>query len=126
MTESRESSSAKGGGSSNQFSSGPDSAADKDARRERLLKVLLENQVISTAQAQLALADQEVTDMSFEEVLLARHWVDQATLDRLAPWLKSAPESEAIRRSPAGSRDYKQNLKEYIKLMEKILGMGWE
>ena len=92
-----------------------------------LIKLLIENKVISSAQAQLAMADQEVTGMTFDEVLLARRWVDEATLERLAPWLskaKSAGTAKLNISPPSG--DYEENLKHYRRLMEQILGEGWD
>jgi hypothetical protein len=101
------------------------SGSDK-AKRQDLARQLVELNFLSAAQAQLALADQEVTGMSFEEVLLARHWVDPATLEKLAPWLNEAPAEEPSALTAPASDDYEQNLQHYRRLIEKILGTSWE
>lgn len=93
---------------------------------ERLAEVLIENKVISEAQIQLAQADQEVSDMSLDEVLLARGWVDKKTLNGLAPWLYEKPKEESIVRFAPGEKDYKESLKHYRSLMEKIIGESWD
>ena len=52
-----------------------------------LIKVLLAEGVISQAQADLAARDAENMSMGLDDVLLARRWVTEETLQRLAPWL---------------------------------------
>ena len=101
------------------------SGSDK-AKRQDLARLLVQQHLLSEAQAQLALADQEVTGMTFEEVLLARHWVDQATLEKLAPWLTEAPQDDPAALPSPPSDDYEQNLQRYRRLIEKILGTSWE
>jgi len=101
------------------------SGSDK-AKRQDLARQLVEQNLLSAAQAQLALADQEVTGMTFEEVLLARHWVDRDTLEKLAPWLTEAPPGDLSALSSPASDDYEQNLQRYRRLIEKILGTSWE
>ena len=92
-----------------------------------LVKILIEQKIISSAQAQLAMADQEVTGMTFEEVLLARRWVDEATLEKLAPWISKTKGAGA--KAPekmVPSDDYQGNLKIYRQLMDEILGTSWD
>jgi hypothetical protein len=103
-------------------SSGP----DKAALRQELARKLIEQNIVSAAQVQLALADQEVSGMTFEEVLLARHWIDESTLERLAPWVRSAPQERVEDIVTAVSDDYDENLRQYRRLMEKILGTSWD
>lgn len=96
----------------------------------RLIQALVNEKLISSAQAELAKSDGQVSGMTVAEVLLARRWVSEQTLDRVAPWLKNeqAPpgvvtSSDASQRSDAGrgETDYQQNLKVYRQLMHKIL-----
>lgn len=92
----------------------------------KLLQTLLDNKVISPAQGQLLLADQEVTGMTLDEVILARGWITESKLDEIAPWRKQAPKPENVLRVTAGSKNYQQNFKQYRALMEKILGVSWD
>ena len=101
-------------------------SGSEKAKRQDLARMLVEQRILSAAQAQLALADQEVTGMNFEEVLLARHWVDQATLEKLAPWINEKPQEDLSTLGPPASDDYEQNLQRYRRLIEKILGTSWE
>lgn len=91
-----------------------------------LARVLIDQNIISAAQMQLALADKEVTGMTLEEILLARGWITEKTLDSVAPWLRKPDEEETVSKFPPGQRTYEQSLKEYKKLMEKILGTSWD
>lgn len=91
-----------------------------------LIQALLEQKIVSPAQAQLLLADQEVTGMSIDEVILARGWITEAKLDEIAPWRKKAAEDKGSLRVSAGSKNYQQNLKQYRALMERILGVSWD
>lgn len=80
--------------------------------------------------------------MTIAEVLMARGWVKQETLDRVAPWLnettiakptsqtaqtaphqaKSATKTEPQTVNPGhGESDYEHNLLVYRQLMHKIL-----
>ncbi|HEY9868835.1 MAG TPA: hypothetical protein V6D08_06695 [Candidatus Obscuribacterales bacterium] len=102
------------------------SGSDKAALRQELARKLIEQNIVSAAQVQLALADQEVSGMTFEEVLLARHWIDEATLERLAPWVKNAPQERVEDIVTSLSDDYDENLRQYRRLMEKILGTSWD
>ncbi len=52
-----------------------------------LLQVLIDAQIISEAQSQLAQSDSVNMSMSIDEVLLARGWLDAPTLEKHAPWL---------------------------------------
>ncbi len=52
-----------------------------------LLRVLIDAEIISEAQAQLAQSDSANMNMSIDEVLLARGWLDAPTLEKHAPWL---------------------------------------
>jgi hypothetical protein len=99
---------------------------DQSKSTPDLAKVLVEQNVISAAQIQLALADKEVTGMSLEEILLARGWITEQALDTIAPWLKKKPEQSATTTFPPGPRTYENSLREYKRLMEKILGTSWD
>ena len=102
-----------------------------------LLQVLIEAQIISQAQAQLAQSDSENMSMTIDEVLLARGWLDAPTLRKHAPWLFAKRESaadstennSAMRKSgplqitdtQGSSDDYGTNLARYRALMRDIL-----
>ena len=95
--------------------------------RPDLLKALLESKTISKAQADLAQADQQMTGMTVEEVLIARGWVTKEVLAKVAPWLQE--DAAAKKAAPAGdnasgsiSGDYLSNLQKYRELVSKILG----
>jgi hypothetical protein len=96
--------------------------------RPGLAQLLIENKLISEAQADLAVGDQEITGMSFDEVLLLRGWIDKDTLYKFAPWLNAPvnPSSEIIEIGTSIGTTYQENLKVYRRLIEKILGKGWE
>lgn len=109
--------------------------ADEDPTT-RLLKILLAEGIISQAQADLALKDCENMSMALEEVLLARRWVQEEVLYKLAPWLlQESQEAEQARQSgnirvsgqaltetSGSSDDYGTNLARYRSLMRDILG----
>ncbi len=106
-----------------------DSDDANSRNRPGLAQLLIENRVISEAQADLAVADQEITGLSFDEVLLLRGWVDKDTLFKVAPWLDAAPSSpasEVLELSTSIGSSYQENLKVYRRLIEKILGKGWD
>jgi hypothetical protein len=98
-------------------------------RDRKLIQVLIDEKLISAAQAELAKSDGDVSGMTIAEVLLARRWVKEATLDRIAPWLKDSPGSAPIvvtAKNPVeqnnhGETAYQHNLKRYRQLMHKIL-----
>ncbi len=100
-------------------------STDKDLK---LIQVLIDEKLISAAQAELAKSDGEVSGMTLAEVLLARRWVNEQTLDRVAPWLKESHAAPTMV-TTAGDTDqnsfgdsvYQQNLKRYRQLMHKIL-----
>lgn len=96
--------------------------------RPGLTQLLIDNNIISEAQADLAVADQEITGLSMEEVLILRGWVDRETLYKLAPWLKASakPEQELLDISTSIGSSYTENVKVYRRLIEKILGRGYE
>lgn len=105
--------------------------SDESTERDlKLLQVLINEKLISAAQADLAKSDGAVSGMTVAEVLLARRWVNEQTLDRVAPWLKTEQVPPAVvissnepQRSDAvrGDADYQHNLKVYRQLMHKIL-----
>jgi hypothetical protein len=101
--------------------------------RPGLAQLLIDNKLISEAQADLAAIDQEITGMSFDEVVLLRGWVDRETLIKIAPWLNApanaASQAESQQIMELGTSigtHYQENLKVYRRLMEKILGKGWD
>jgi len=71
----------------NQDTAKSDSDSDSDNGEKRLLQVLIDAQIISEAQSQLAQSDSVNMSMSIDEVLLARGWLDAPTLEKHAPWL---------------------------------------
>lgn len=92
----------------------------------KLLAILLEEKVISAAQAQLLLADQEVTGMTVEEVVLARGWITEARLNEIAPWRTEPAAGKDVLHVSAGSKEYQHNFNQYRALMESILGISWD
>lgn len=100
----------------------------ESSRRPGLAQLLIDSKLLSEAQADLAVADQEITGLSFDEVLLLRGWVDKETLFRVAPWLNAPdnPTSEILELSTSIGTTYQENLKVYRRLIEKILGKGWD
>ncbi len=98
---------------------------DKDLK---LIQVLIDEKLISAAQAELAKSDGAVSGMTLAEVLLARRWVNEQTLERIAPWLKESHPAPAVvttaedkDHNSHGDSVYQQNLKRYRQLMHKIL-----
>lgn len=85
--------------------------AEHKKRMAQLIRLLIEQRVISSAQAELAVADQQLTGMDFDEVLLARRWVSEGTLYQLAPWLLEEKESESAskERSIAAEKPVDEN-----------------
>jgi hypothetical protein len=75
-------------------------APDKQ-KFEELLKLLVEQKIISAPQADIARADVGVTGMSLDEVLVARRWVTEEKLYTLAPWLKQQPVVTPDAQTPA-------------------------
>jgi hypothetical protein len=61
---------------------------DRPKASKKLADALLENNLLSKAQIDLAIADQEMSDIPLEEILLVRGWITEANLYRVAPWLK--------------------------------------
>ena len=91
-----------------------------------LAQLLVEQKIISSAQAQLAIADQEVSGMTLQEVLLARSWVDEATLYALAPWLKGSARADISKFIRKPNKSFEENRKQYQRILEQILGTSWD
>lgn len=94
----------------------------------KLIQVLIDEKLISSAQAELAKSDGEVSGMTIAEVLLARRWVSEQTLARVAPWLNQSQSAPVVvttvedkDSNSHGDVVYQQNLKRYRQLMHKIL-----
>ena len=96
-----------------------------------LIKKLLDQKLISAPQAEIAKADAEITGMTVDEVLIARRWVQEEALFRLAPWLRASDRPESTSETHAvenrasdwqSSDDFDDNLQKYRDLMEAILG----
>ena len=96
--------------------------------RPGLAQLLIDSKVISEAQADLAVGDQEITGLNFDEVLLLRGWIDKDTLYKLAPWLgvPQNPTGDILELGTSVGTNYQENLKVYRRLIEKILGKGWD
>ena len=90
-----------------------------------LLAILVKSQVISQAQADLVANDHQLTAMPYEDILLARHWVDEKTLYTLAPWLNDVSRDDANDTAHAGVT-YDENLRKYRIIMAEILGESSE
>jgi hypothetical protein len=107
---------------------------DHKQQYDELLKTLVEQKLLSSPQAEIAKADAEVTGMAVDEVLIARRWLTEETLHKLAPWLKQlsppgqqtqSPDSGQAEPKPAelkSSDDFDENLQKYRALMDGILG----
>ena len=77
--------------------------SDSDSAK-RLTEVLLENNLLSQAQIELALVDQEITGIPLEEVLIVRGWITSEKLYDIAPWLQPdviQQANEAVKMSTA-------------------------
>ena len=61
----------------------------------KLADLLLENEALSGAQVELALADQEINDIPLEEILLVRGWITEEKLYAISPWLKPGSKERA-------------------------------
>lgn len=61
----------------------PMSAADSTSSKKRLGGYLVEAGLLTTAQVDVALNDQKLTGMRFGEILAARGWVKQQTIEYL-------------------------------------------
>jgi len=94
-----------------------------DARYQELLRLLVDNKLISQAQANLVTTDHEATGMNVEDILLARRWVNEEKLDELAPWLKGA---EPAGRETSSGQSYQNNLRKYRQMLAEILGESSE
>lgn len=99
-----------------------------DARDQELLRVLLDNKVISKGQFDLVHTDHEATGMNVEDILIARRWVTEETLSTYAPWLVDAASSPAEQpgQKIGSVESYEENLKKYRMLLAKILGESSE
>lgn len=72
-----------------------------------LAEILVDNNLLSVAQIELAIADQEINDIPLEEILLYRGWMTQEKLYEIAPWLKPG---SGIKPPPASKPGFnKQN-----------------
>ncbi len=101
---------------------------------QELLKALLTAQIISQAQADLAMQDCQNMSMSLDEVLLARRWVSEEALKEHAPWLyqnnaeqtqnntNNKNSGQVVTEHSGSSDDYGANLARYRSLMRDILG----
>ena len=92
-----------------------------------LLKVLVANNLLSSAQADLVLNDQQNTGMSIDEILVARGWIEEATIAKLRPGRKN--ERDGKKGSDPAARpgnSYEENLKRYRILLADILGESSE
>ena len=98
-----------------------------DARDQELLRVLLDNKVISKGQFDLVHNDHAVTGMNVVDILLARRWVSEETLNSYAPWLlEKTPSEDKSARDVGAAGSYEENLKKYRQLLAEILGESSE
>ena len=96
-------------------------------RGRDLLRALVDGKVISQAQADLVTQDHENTGMAIDEILVARRWITEETLGKLAPWLNDSSGREpAAEETQAATGSYEENLKKYRKIMAEILGESSE
>ena len=96
-------------------------AEEREKADEELIRVLLENKLISQAQANLIRADQANTGMSIDEILIARSWIDSQTIQRLLP-------SREVEGTSAfePSESFEENLRKYRQILARILGESSE
>src|SRR5271154_7337940 len=97
----------------------PDTKTPASDQPPDLLSILVQQKIISPAQAQLVKTDIEVTGMLTEDILLARRWVKPEKLFQLAPWLKL--ETEPVPNRENDPREYRENLKRYRQFTNEIL-----
>jgi len=71
-------------------------------RKKRLGGYLVEAGLLTPAQVDVALNDQKMTGMRFGEILAARGWVKQQTIEYLMQKV-ILPEQESIRHQPVGN-----------------------
>ncbi len=77
-------------------------ASDNAPNRKRLGGYLVEAGLLTPAQVDVALNDQKLTGMRFGEILAARGWVKQQTIEYLMKKIV-LPEQEAARREQANA-----------------------
>lgn len=77
--------------------------ADQPDAKIDLAKILLENNLLSQAQIDLAVSDQKCNDLPLEEILLVRGWITEDKLYGVAPWLKPGSKQQAPGASSAKS-----------------------
>jgi hypothetical protein len=99
---------------------------NNDGQTGELLKVLVNNKVISQAQATLVEADHAATGMAIEDILMARSWVKEEQLATYAPWLSQAHADQSTSNDAKPSRTFEENLKKYRTLLAEMLGESSE
>ena len=73
-----------------------------DSEQEpNLADVLLDHELISLAQLELAIADQAINDIPLEEILMVRGWITEQKLYEVAPWLKPGGARPSSKPEPA-------------------------
>jgi hypothetical protein len=90
-----------------------------------LLKFLLEQKIISSAQFSVAQADMASSGLNAEDVILARRWLTEEKLAQVAPWLTSVLSSQpqsTNTATPTEASIYQKNLSEYRRLVADALG----
>jgi predicted AlkP superfamily phosphohydrolase/phosphomutase len=91
-----------------------DSPIDSSKSKPDLLGLLLKQGIVSPAQVEIINYDLKSTQMSLQEIVVARGWVKEAQLKELAPWLDTLTPTDP-------SKNYEQNLREYYSLIQKII-----
>ncbi len=93
--------------------------SEQEKQSEALLATLVENKIITAAQAEVVRYDFTSMGVPSWESLTVRGWVAQQVLVEQAPWLgKSLTEDSA----KASERSiYEQNLRRYENLMREIV-----
>lgn len=76
---------------------------DQPEAPKTLAEILLDKNLLSLAQIELAIADQDINDIPLEEILLVRGWITQEKLYEIAPWLKPGSKLPAPPVSKSGS-----------------------
>ncbi len=56
-------------------------------KKKDLAEILTELNLLHSAQIELAVADQQMSELPLHEVLLVRGWITEAKLQEIAPWL---------------------------------------
>lgn len=72
---------------------------EEESETPSLADLLLDKNLLSIAQIELAIADQEINDLPLEEILIVRGWMTREKIYEIAPWLKPGAAKPAAKKS---------------------------